>query len=237
MFFHVYDAEGYFTGEKIPLGDDTAVYANPAPPHAGVNQIAKYRGGGDWELVPNFAGTTYYLDDAAHVMTERGVDLPAGAALEKPQAVIDQELSAAKTAAIVLIGQKANEFHSLVVGTADKSREARFALNLELAQKLLAGTANAIEQQALQIQLDANQQAGHPVLSGKTLEQFAVWIVQFKTYATLGSGLIEATLIKGRAAINAAQSIDEIEQIKAQLATQAQTAFEQLQARVIPPHA
>lgn len=137
-----------------------------------------------------------------------------------------------KQQAIGLIEQKANEFHALVVGTADKSREARFALNLELAQKLLAGTTSAVEQQTLQMQLDANQQAGHPILTGKTLQQFAEWIVQYKDFSTLGSGLIESTLIKGRAAINAAQSIDEIEQIKAQLAAQAQAAFEQLQAQL-----
>lgn len=137
-----------------------------------------------------------------------------------------------KQQAIGLIEQKANEYHALVVGTADKSREARFALNLELAQKLLAGTASVVEQQALQMQLEANQQAGHPVLSDKTLEQFAQWIVQYKDFSTLGSGLIESTLIKGRAAINAAQSIEEIEQIKQQLAAQAQAAFEQLHAQL-----
>lgn len=144
--------------------------------------------------------------------------------------VLDQEaLNAVKTETIKLIEQKANEFHALVVGTNDKNREARFALNLELAQKLIAGTATAIEQQALQMQLDANQQAGHPFLTDKTLQQFAQWIVQFKEYTTLGSALIETTLIKGRAAINAAQNIEQIEQIKAQLAQQAQAAFERLQ--------
>lgn len=137
-----------------------------------------------------------------------------------------------KQQAIALIEQKANEFHALVVGTNDPRRAERFALNLELAQKLIAGTATAVEQQALQMQLDANQQAGHPILTGKTLQQFAQWIVQFKDFTTLGSGLIEATLIKGRAAVNAAQSIEEIEQIKAQLAHQAQAAFEQLQAQL-----
>lgn len=137
-----------------------------------------------------------------------------------------------KQQAIVLIEQKANEFHALVVGTADKSREARFALNLELAQKLLAGTASVVEQRALQMQLDANQQVRHPILTGKNLQQFAAWIVQYKDFSTLGSGLIESTLIKGRAAINAAQSIEEIEQIKVQLAAQAQSAFEQLHAQL-----
>lgn len=145
---------------------------------------------------------------------------------------VHADLDDVKAAAIALVEQKAGEFHALIVGTNDPRRAERFALNLELAQKLLAGTATAVEQQALQMQLDANQQAGHPVLTGKTLEQFAQWIVQFKTYTTLGSGLIEATLIKGRAAINAAQSIESIEQIKAQLAAQAQAAFEQLQAQL-----
>ncbi len=147
-------------------------------------------------------------------------------------AEVSAHLDYSKKVAVEIIERKANEFHALVVGTADKSREARFALNLELAQKLIAGTATAIEQQSLQMQLDANQQAGHPVLKGKTLQQFAQWIVQFQTYTTLGSGLIEATMIKGRAAIHAAPSIESIEQIKAQLAAQAQAAFEQLQAQL-----
>ena len=144
--------------------------------------------------------------------------------------VLDEHvLNAVKTETIILIEQKAAEFHALVVGTDDSRRAERFALNLELAQKLIAGTATAVEQQALQMQLDANQQAGHPVLKGKTLQQFAGWIVQFKSYTTLGSALIESTLIRGRAAINAAQSIEEIEQIKVQLAQQAQAAFGKLQ--------
>lgn len=136
-----------------------------------------------------------------------------------------------KSMAIEIIEKSANRYHTIVVGTPDKNRETRFALNLELAQKLLAGTASAVEQQTLQVQLDANQQTGHPVLSGKTLEQFAQWIVQYKNFSIIGSGLIESTLIKGRAAINAAQSIEEIEQIKQQLAAQAQASFEQLQAQ------
>lgn len=141
-------------------------------------------------------------------------------------------LAAIKKQAIALIEKKANEFHALVVGTDDKNREARFALNLELAQKYLVGTASAVEQQTLQMQLDANQLANHPVLAGKSLQFFAQWITQFKQYTTLGSALIESTLIKGRAAINAAQSIEEIEQIKTQLAQEAQTAFAQLQAQL-----
>lgn len=244
MQIYNYDALGFYShtstlddSDRDPQNKDN--YLIPAgattiePPAVGEHQAARFNNeSNNWEIVPDFAGVAYYIDDTAYVMTERGVDLPDAATIEKPQVVIAQELLAAKAAAIRLIEQKANEFHALVVGTNDPRRAERFALNLELAQKLLAGTATAIEQQSLQMQLDANQQAGHPVLSGKTLEQFAQWIVQYKDFSTLGSGLIESTLIKGRAAINAAQSIDEIEQIKAQLATQAQTAFEQLQARL-----
>ena len=149
-----------------------------------------------------------------------------------PYAGVHADLDDLKLVAIELIEQKASEFHALVIGTNDPRRAERFALNLELAQKLIAGTASAVEQQALQMQLDANQQAAHPVLTNEDLQWFAQWIVQFKDFTTLGSGLIEATLIKGRAAVNAAQSIEEIEQIKAQLAQQAQAAFEQLQSQL-----
>jgi hypothetical protein len=137
-----------------------------------------------------------------------------------------------KQQAIEQIEQKANEYHALIVGTDDLRRAERFALNLELAQKYLAGTASVVEQQALQMQLEANQAAGHPLLTGKTLQQFAGWIVQFKTYSVLGSALIESVLIKGRAAVNAAQSINEINSIKANLAQEAEIAFEQLTKQI-----
>ncbi len=237
MQIYNYDNSGFYThqstlddSDRDPLNTDDylipAGATTQAPPELQANQAARVNQQlNDWEIVPDLVGTTYYLDDAERVMTERGIDLPTGATLTKPASV-------AKQAAIALIEQKANEFHALVVGTNDKNREARFALNLELAQKLIAGTASDVEQQALQMQLEANQQAGHPLLTGKTLQQFAGWIVQFKDFTTLGSALIESTLIKGRAAINAAQSIAEIEAIKQQLAAQAQAAFEQLQAQL-----
>ncbi len=141
-------------------------------------------------------------------------------------------LAAIKKQAIALIEQKANEFHALVMGTNDPRRAERFALNLELAKRLVAGTASVVDQRSLQIQLDANQLAGHVVLADKTLRDFAEWIVDFEEYTTLGSALIESTLIKGRAAINAAQSVEQIDQIKAQLAQDAQAAFVQLQAQL-----
>lgn len=173
-----------------------------------------------------------YVDDSNNVIlwtdslqTAHAMSLSLGITLKPALSHVQKE-------AIELIEQKANEYHALVVGTNDSRRAERFALNLELAQKLIAGTASDVEQQALQMQLEANQQAGHPVLTGKTLQQFAGWIVQFKEYTTLGSALIETTLIKGRAAINAAQSIEQIEQIKAQLAQQAQAAFAQLQSQL-----
>lgn len=244
MQIYNYDSLGFYThqsslddSDRDPLNTDE--YLIPAgatcavAPELQAKQAARFNTqSNSWEIVPDLVGTTYYLDDAERVMTERGVELPAGATLAKPQSIIDAELANAKQAAIALIEHKANEFHALVVGTNDPRRAERFALNLELAQKLVAGAASTVEQQALQWQLDANQQAGHPFLTGKTLQQFAGWIVQFKEYTVRGSALIEATLIKGRAAINAAQSIEEIEQIKAQLAQQAQAAFVQLQAQL-----
>ena len=239
-----YDNDGFYThhstlddSDRDPLNTDAYLIpagatAKPVPElHA--HQAARFDAASQsWVIVPDLVSTVYYLSDAAHTITERGVELPAGASLTKPQSMIDAELVVAKAAAIALIEQKASEFHALVIGTNDPRRAERFALNLELAQKLIAGTATAVEQQSLQMQLDANQQAGHPILTGKTLQQFAQWIVQYKDFSTLGSGLIEATLIKGRAAVNAAQSIEEIEQIKAQLAQQAQAAFTQLQTQL-----
>lgn len=142
--------------------------------------------------------------------------------------VLAPHLDDVKQQTIELIEQNARDFHELVVGTADKSREARFALNLELAQKLLAGTASAVEQQALQMQLDANHQANHPILKNKNLNELAEWIKELGEKSIKGSGLIEAIRTTGIALVSAAQSIDEIEQIKQQLLEQAQTALAQL---------
>lgn len=229
MQIYNYDDRGFYShtstlddSDRDPL--DTDHYLIPAgatqiaPPSVGNHQAARFdKHLNNWEIAPDFAGIAYYLDDAEYVMTERGVDLPAGAALEKPQAVLDQELSAAKTTAIVLIEQKASDYHALVVGTADKGREARFALNLECAKRLLAGEASAAERQMLQVQLEANQAAQHPVLLGKSLEQFARWIIDYEEKMLLGAAAIEATLIQRKAMVNAAQNIDELEQIKSQL--------------------
>ncbi|TXH70681.1 MAG: hypothetical protein E6Q85_07850 [Thiothrix sp.] len=143
--------------------------------------------------------------------------------------VLDQEaLNAVKTETIKLIEQKAAEFHMRIVGTNDKTREMRFALNLECAKRLLAGQASISDQQMLQMQWEANQAAEHPVLKGKTLAQFAQWIVDFEKITMLGAGMIEATLIKGRALINTAQTIDEVEQVKIQLAQEAERIYQEL---------
>lgn len=143
--------------------------------------------------------------------------------------VLDQEvLNAVKTETIRIIDQKAAEFHMRIVGTNDKAREMRFALNLECAKRLLAGQASVSEQQMLQMQWEANRAAEHPVLKGKTLEQFAQWIVDFEKITMLGAGVIEATLIKGRALVNAAQTVDELEQVKIQLAQEAERIYQEL---------
>lgn len=102
MIIYKYDSGGFYT-RTATLGDDdrdpldTDNYLIPAgattvsPPELQPNQAARLVDG-EWSVLPDFAGVTYYLDDAEHVMSERGVALPAGATLEKPQAVINKEL-------------------------------------------------------------------------------------------------------------------------------------------------
>lgn len=133
-----------------------------------------------------------------------------------------------KQQVIEQIEQAANAYHARIVGTMDRNRETRFALNLAAAKKVLLGTATDIERQMLFLQLEANQQAGHPVLVGKTLEQFAQWIVDFEKITMLGAGMIESTLIKGKALVNEAKSIDEVEQAKVTLAQEAERIYQDL---------
>lgn len=133
-------------------------------------------------------------------------------------ALVDTEaLNLVKEFVISDIESTLDANHAQIVGTTDPSREARFALNLACAKKLLAGGATPTERQMLQLQLEANQQAKHPVLVNKTVEQFAQWIVDYEEKMLIGAATIEATLIQRKAMVNAAQNIDELEQIKSQL--------------------
>ena len=106
MDIYNYDAAYFYThvstlndSDRDPLNPEQ--YLIPAgattepPPEVGQNQAARFVNGA-WAVVPDFAGVAYYLDDTKHVMTERGVALPDGATLEKPQSVIDKELQTAK---------------------------------------------------------------------------------------------------------------------------------------------
>lgn len=101
-------------------------------------------------------------------------------------------------------------------------------MNLESAKKVLAGNASETERQMLQLQLDANQQARHPALMGKTLEQFALWIVDFEKIMLLGAWVIVSTRVKGIALTNSAKSVDEVKQIKATLAQDAERPYQGL---------
>lgn len=238
MHIYHYDNQGFYSHQSVLDDSDRdpltptefLIPANASPnqpPPPAQYQIARWIDGG-WALVPHYVGVTYYLEGESKVMTTPGVDLPVGACLEKPESVLSLELAQAKQSAVNGIEQIANQYHARIVGTADRNREARFALNLEAAKKVLLGTATDIEQQMLFLQLEANQQAGHPVLVGKTLEQFAQWIVDFEKITMLGAGMIESTLIKGRTLVNAASSMDEIGQIKATLAQEAERIYQDL---------
>lgn len=64
------------------------------PPTTGANQVARSVGTGrddDWEVIPNFVGTTYWLADGSeHKVQVIGEELPAGALLSKPAPTAEQ---------------------------------------------------------------------------------------------------------------------------------------------------
>lgn len=105
MKLYAYDNFGFFTGEvessvcqltgnQMRAINSTAI----APPPPTEKQAVRF-GGENWEIVPDLRGTQYWLDDALHTISEVGVELPAGAAIEKPQSVIEAEFVQYKQAA------------------------------------------------------------------------------------------------------------------------------------------
>lgn len=108
MQIYNYDSLGFYThqstlddSDRDPLNTDE--YLIPAGataqllPALQAKQASRFNTqSNSWEIVPDLVGTTYYLDDSERVMTERGVDLPAGATLEKPESVVAKELESAK---------------------------------------------------------------------------------------------------------------------------------------------
>ncbi len=139
-------------------------------------------------------------------------------------------LKAVKDEAIRRISDKANGYQRQIIGTEDADRAKRFEMNLKAAKSLLAGIANEAQTSMLQLQLDANEFAGHSLIKDMTLEQFAGWIVSYDDIATKAIGLIENVLIVGRAQVNNAGSVEEIDAIIKQLAKQAEEQFQLLVA-------
>lgn len=98
MKIYNYDNDGYYINESLADEDPLTVggYLIPGnatsepPPPTSSHEICKFDGAG-WGIVMDLRGTQYWLDDALHTITEIGVELPAGSALEKPQSVIDAE--------------------------------------------------------------------------------------------------------------------------------------------------
>ncbi len=141
---------------------------------------------------------------------------------------IPVSLQAVKDEAIRRISDKANGYQRQIIGTEDADRAKRFEMNLAAAKALQAGIATEAQSDMLKLQLDANKYAEHPVLKDATLDEFAQWIVGYDDLTTQAIGLIENVLIVGRAQVNKAQSVTEIDAIIKQLAKQAEEQFQLL---------
>lgn len=64
------------------------------PPATGTHEAAIFVNGG-WRIVPDFRGTSYWLDGVRHEIEQLGETVPAGASLEKPQASPEQTRASA----------------------------------------------------------------------------------------------------------------------------------------------
>ena len=82
----VYSGNGLADADQLAEGE----YLIPAfatliaPPDVGSNETARWTGNA-WELVPDYRGQTYWLDDGSqHRVRDAGEPLPPGALLEPP---------------------------------------------------------------------------------------------------------------------------------------------------------
>ncbi len=180
--------------------------------------------GSNWHIAPeNFDGKRRCVLDGgtARLMTDTEISVVE----DKKQRAAFQSV---KDEAIHRIAEKANTYQNKIIGTDDPSRAKRFEVNLVAAKALLAGIATEAQTSMLQLQLDANKYAEHPVLKDATLDEFARWIADYDELTTKAIGLIENTLIVGRAKVEKAVSESEINTIIEQLAEQAEQQFSEL---------
>ena len=92
MIVYQTDDDGFFVGQNQadpdPMVPGTFLLprgcTKKAPPATGAGQVARLNGA-DWVVVPDIAGTKYWLQDGQEqVVAGRGVGLPVGALLSKP---------------------------------------------------------------------------------------------------------------------------------------------------------
>ena len=213
-------------------------YAVPfAPPLLGANQCAKLNAAATaWVVLPDWRGTVYWLEDKEHLCTQRGVELPDGAVLEKPSSVVAKELVVAKAAALQRIENVADAYQQRFLGANSADRQARFAHNLAAAQRFLADAygSDAASQQlkmadelAMQVQADAqNAKPDAPVQM--TASGFAQWVIEWLPKSAVISAYIENILVTGRVGLNALTDIEQIEPFLANLAAQAEVKFAEM---------
>ena len=92
ILYHFSPATGEYLGSSAADADpvDAGEYLMPAfctqtaPPAADTHETARWTGNA-WELVPDFRGQTYWLDDGSqHMVRDAGEPLPPGALPEPP---------------------------------------------------------------------------------------------------------------------------------------------------------
>ena len=89
----------------------------------------------------------------------------------------------------------AAEMQKMIVGTPDKNRESRFKLNAEAAYRYTKERASDAQTAMLQMQLDANVENNHPIVSSMTLLEFAEWMLGLGDVGFIGNGIVESVYI------------------------------------------
>lgn len=120
-----------------------------------------------------------------------------------------------KNDCLIELRRLADHYHN-EISQASPQKLARYEAKAKAAAAFVAGIATDIDLALLQPEAEAR---------GLTLEQHVDAILAANAAFTTAAGVIEAVEAKGKAAINAATTIEELEAIRAKIPTEAQTAF------------
>lgn len=196
---YLYDAAGFYVGTGVADPDplQTGKWLLPigstltAPPAAGTHEATRFNGEA-WEVVSDFQGMTYWIDGAQRTMEARGVALPLGATLTKPQTLIDAEEAAVRARTFTFIDNM-NAPALEVPVLADQAELDR--LTLQYQQAKLAGVAALV----------SNVSGKDYTFTISGFEELLTEYAQTMTFHTLrGTGIMQSMI----AALNTATAAE-----------------------------